>query len=68
MVTGEAGMYMQVQFIASLPGVGKTRNEMKRNKTEAVPTIIASSQRASDRGSTSSYISYPELIYILQYC
>ena len=51
--------------------VGKTRNETKRNETEATPTIIGSfsallSARLSD--CCSSYISYPEFIYILQYC
>ena len=30
-------------------GIGKTRNETKWSEMEAVPTIIASSQRVSDR-------------------
>ena len=52
-------------------GVGKTRakrNETKRNgsHTHNNCKFLGASQRASDR--CSSYISYPELIYILQYC
>ena len=51
-----------------IAGVGKTRNETKQNgsHTHNNCKFLGASQRASEH--CSSYISYPELIYILQYC
>ena len=55
------GVQKNFQQLACKIGV-QVKQETKWNETVAVPSIIASSQRASDRCSTSGYISYPELI------